>query len=71
MIGKEDARYTYEYDDYFKILPSLYNWENDKKRIKNGKLVKKDFVYSSDLNSDWMSVLQLKKWLKINMSDIV
>ena len=23
MIGEEDSPYTYEYDDYFKILPSI------------------------------------------------
>ena len=71
MIGTEDARHTYEYEQYFKILPSLYNWDNDKKRIKNGKLVKKDFVYSSDLNKEWMSVGELREWVKANMSDIV
>ena len=36
MIGFEDAPNTYEYDKYFKILPSIHNWSNDPKRIKNG-----------------------------------
>ena len=25
MIGIDDAPYTYEYDNYYKILPNLYN----------------------------------------------
>ena len=26
MIGTEDAPFTYEYDEYYKILPSINNW---------------------------------------------
>ena len=37
MIGIEDAVYTYEYLDYFKILPSIHNWSKDPLRIQNGK----------------------------------
>jgi len=37
MIGPEDCLYTYEYDKYYKILPSINEWNLDKKRIKNGK----------------------------------
>ena len=33
MIGLEDAFYTYEYSDYFKILPSINEWHNDEERI--------------------------------------
>ena len=34
MIGTEDSIYTFEYEDYYKILPSLFNWSKDKKRMK-------------------------------------
>ena len=37
MIGIEDAPYTYEYPDYYKILPQINSWDKDRKRIKNGK----------------------------------
>lgn len=63
MISKEDSPYTYEYKDYYKILPNLNNWHLDKKRIKNGKKVKKDFVYSSDNNKSWLSRSEIKKWI--------
>jgi UDP-N-acetylglucosamine 4,6-dehydratase len=64
MIGSEDAPYTYEYDDHFKVLPNIYNWSKDPERINNGKLVNPDFTYASDNNKEWMSIDTLKKWLK-------
>ena len=63
MIGKEDAPYTYEYDDYFKILPQINDWYLDQNRIKDGKLVQPDFSYSSDNNTEWMSTEDLRNWL--------
>ena len=26
MISIDDAPYTYEYEDYYKILPAINNW---------------------------------------------
>ena len=66
MIGIEDSPYTYEYDEHFKILPAIHSWNEDLKRIDNGKLVDKDFTYSSDNNTEWMSKEDLKKWIKEN-----
>jgi len=66
MIGLEDAPYTYEYKDYFKILPMIHNWSNDKKRIKKGRKVNKDFIYSSEVNGEWMTEKSLSNWLKNN-----
>ena len=67
MIGIEDALNTFEYSDYFKILPSLYNWSKDTKRIKDGKKVSQDFRYASDNNLHWMKSQELQKWLKKNL----
>ena len=39
MIGLEDAHYTYEYDEFYKILPSINDWANDPDRIGEGKRV--------------------------------
>jgi UDP-N-acetylglucosamine 4,6-dehydratase len=66
MIGIEDAPHTFEFDTYFKILPAIYDWSNDKNRIKNGKKVPDNFVYSSDNNDKWMTVDELSKWVKEN-----
>lgn len=70
MIGPEDAYYTYEYSEYFKILPVINNWDKDPKRIKDGKKVSEGFVYSSDNNTDWMADSALALWIKSNRDKI-
>ena len=66
MIGIEDAAFTYKYDGYYKILPSLNNWSSDVLRIKNGVKVPKDFIYDSRNNDEWMSIEELKTWINNN-----
>jgi len=66
MIGIEDAPHTYEYDEYFKILPAIHNWSKDPNRIKDGKAVPEDFIYSSDNNKEWMNAEDLSLWIKEN-----
>jgi UDP-N-acetylglucosamine 4,6-dehydratase/5-epimerase len=71
MITSADVEYTYEYKDHFKILPSIGKWGgDDETRIGNGIKVNHDFVYSSDQNPEWMSVEELKKWVKENRNKI-
>ena len=70
MIGFEDSNFTYEYHDYFKILPSINDWNLDKNRIKDGKKVSEGFTYSSDSNDEWMTVKELKGWIKNNNNKI-
>lgn len=66
MISAEDAYYTYEYPEHFKILPVINNWSNSPERIKDGKKVAEGFVYSSDNNTEWMSSEQLQAWIDAN-----
>jgi UDP-N-acetylglucosamine 4,6-dehydratase/5-epimerase len=66
MIGFEDAPHTYEFDDYYKILPAIHKWSEDPKRINGGKKVPLDFSYCSDNNLDWMSMDTLREWIKQN-----
>jgi FlaA1/EpsC-like NDP-sugar epimerase len=63
MIGQQDAQSSYEYDWYYKILPTLENWHLDPARIKSGVKVDEEFSYSSDNNSDWMTVEMLRQFL--------
>lgn len=70
MIGLEDAPFTYEYDEHYKILPSLHDWGQSEDRVKGGKLVSEDFVYTSDKNDEWMSPGDLKAWIAINRNKI-
>jgi len=64
MISVEDAEFTYEYDNYFKILPQIYEWHTDSLRIKDGVKVDPGFSYSSKNNSDWMPEEYLRDWIK-------
>ena len=66
MIGEEDAPSTYEYENHFKILPVINNWDIDPQRIKNGKKVGPNFIYNSETNDAWMTKKDLKKWLSLN-----
>lgn len=70
MIGFEDAPYTYEYPEHYKILPAIHDWDKDKDRIKDGKLVEEGFIYSSDNNREWMSDKELEDWLASNFEQI-
>jgi FlaA1/EpsC-like NDP-sugar epimerase len=70
MIGEEDALHTYEYDDYYKILPAIHNWSDDVARIGKGKKVPENFTYSSDTNTEWMSIEELQNWIKNNREKI-
>lgn len=70
MVGEEDAYFTYEYPEYFKILPQLNNWSTSAERIKNGKLVPEGFVYSSSNNTAWMTDAELKAWINSNAGKI-
>lgn len=70
MIGIEDSYYTYEYNNYFKILPAINGWGNDAERIKDGIKVSEYFSYTSDNNNEWMKESELKVWLKSNFDKV-
>ncbi|WP_409306251.1 UDP-N-acetylglucosamine 4,6-dehydratase (inverting) [Pectobacterium sp. B1J-3] len=70
MISAEDAYYTYEYKEHFKILPVINAWSESPERIKDGKRVPEGFVYSSDNNTEWMSKADLQVWVKQNQHKI-
>ena len=71
MISNEDSYSTYEYENYYKILPQINEWQKDNLRIKNGKKVSEGFVYSSENNKEWMTKNDLEKWLEFNQKYIV
>jgi FlaA1/EpsC-like NDP-sugar epimerase len=70
MISKDDSYYTYEYDDYYKILPALNDWVNSKERIKDGIKVEEGFSYTSNDNKEWMSIEMLQEWIEKNRDKI-
>lgn len=70
MISAEDAYYTYEYPEHFKILPTINDWATCPKRIKDGTKVPEGFLYASDNNGEWMSDDTLRDWLDVNREKI-
>ena len=68
MIGSEDAPFTYDYQDHFRIFPQILP------HLVMGKLevnrVPEGFTYSSDTNASWMTTEKLKVWLSLNASKI-
>ncbi len=66
MIGVEDAPHTYEYEDYFKIIPAINNWSSEPARIKDGRAVPEEFQYASNTNEEWMQVEELRQWIDEN-----
>jgi len=64
MISEKDADYTYEYEDYFKILPQINEWHLEPERIEDGLKVRPGFDYSSPNNNIWMQVEELRHWIK-------
>ena len=70
MIGAEDAMHTYDYGDYYKILPTINLWDRAADMVKGGQLVSPDFEYISDSNDDWMTVDQLRTWVTANLGEL-
>jgi FlaA1/EpsC-like NDP-sugar epimerase len=70
MISSEDAHYTYEYTEHFKILPTINGWANCPERIKTGIKVPEGFVYASDNNAEWMTDMELQNWIHMNKDKI-
>lgn len=70
MIGPEDSNNTFEYDEYYKILPTISDFNKDINRIKNGVKVINKFVYNSNTNPDWMTQNQLQQWLQSNTEKV-
>lgn len=62
MVTEEDAPYTYEYDNHFIIYPQMI-WSDTKRTVPSGKKVAEGFSYSSDLNTWWLTVDQIKELL--------
>ncbi len=66
MISPEDARNTYEYESYFKIMPQIICNRKDEtiiiikdESISKGKRCPEGFSYTSDNNTEWMTKEQL------------
>ena len=63
MVTKEDSILTYEYEKHFIVYPH-FDWWNTNKIQSGGRRVEQGFEYSSDANTEWLSVEDLRELLK-------
>lgn len=64
MITLDDAINAVEFDSHYVIQPSADWWQQDKYVSETGaKCVEEGFQYSSDRNTEWMSVEELRALL--------
>lgn len=66
MIGVEDSPNTYEFHDYYKILPTIMKQNYPPEELSLNNKVAEGFSYTSDKNKEWMSIQELTNWLKSN-----
>ncbi|MEK4698579.1 UDP-N-acetylglucosamine 4,6-dehydratase (inverting) [Solibacillus sp. FSL R7-0668] len=58
MIMEDDARHTLEYPTYYVISPELSWW--NKENNGEGKPLPEGFAYTSDNNTEWLTIEELK-----------
>jgi UDP-N-acetylglucosamine 4,6-dehydratase (inverting) len=68
MIGFEDSPRTYDFGDHYRIMPTIDTGWQDSARA--GTLVPTNFIYSSESNSDWMTIEQLRGWIEHNQNHL-
>ena len=61
LIPRDEMRKTLEFKNMFVICPDSEHWKNP--NLKNSKVVKDDFEYASDTNTEWLSPSDLRKLL--------
>ena len=63
MVTVEDSSTTYEYEKHFIVYPQV-KWNNKQKINGAGKKVPEGFSYSSENNTEWLTVEQIRELLK-------
>jgi UDP-N-acetylglucosamine 4,6-dehydratase len=62
LISSEDARHTIEYADRFEVLPELHQWRRELDSPSDGgKPCAEDFSYTSDANTRWLSIAEMRQ----------
>jgi len=64
MVGEDDVPNTLEYDDYYAIPPTLKSWDKDQYLARNGgRPCPEGFSYSSETNTEWLTVAELESMI--------
>ncbi|HLE56292.1 MAG TPA: UDP-N-acetylglucosamine 4,6-dehydratase (inverting) [Rhodothermia bacterium] len=62
MVSEDDAQNTLEYDEFYAILPTVRNWNQDQIRDNDGgRPCPEGFRYSSETNTRWLTVAELEQ----------
>ncbi|MED1420461.1 UDP-N-acetylglucosamine 4,6-dehydratase (inverting) [Bacillus smithii] len=62
MITEDDARHTVEFDNYYVITPE-FPW-CPQEYMEQGKSLPEGFKYSSNTNTEWLGVEELRAFMK-------
>ncbi|TLM78055.1 MAG: UDP-N-acetylglucosamine 4,6-dehydratase (inverting) [Actinobacteria bacterium] len=62
LISEDDARHTIEYDRHYVIEPE-FHWWTATMRTEGGRPADDGFAYTSDANTEWLSVEQMREML--------
>ncbi|WMT19796.1 UDP-N-acetylglucosamine 4,6-dehydratase (inverting) [Parageobacillus toebii] len=62
MITEDDARHTVEFDNYYVITPE-FPW-CPQEYVKHGRSLPEGFKYTSDTNTEWLTVEELRTLVK-------
>jgi UDP-N-acetylglucosamine 4,6-dehydratase/5-epimerase len=62
MITEDDARHTVEFDNYYVITPE-FPW-CPQEYVKHGRSLPEGFKYTSDTNTEWLTVKELRTLVK-------
>ncbi len=63
MVTVEDSMTTYEYDKHYIVYPQ-FDWSTHKQSEPTGKKVESEFSYSSDNNTEWLSIEEIRNLLE-------
>ena len=64
MVPEDDAHHTLEFDDHYVILPTIEGWDTAGYISRRGGQPCPDgFRYSSDTNTQWLSVEELRQMI--------
>ncbi|MEZ6086945.1 MAG: UDP-N-acetylglucosamine 4,6-dehydratase (inverting) [Pirellulaceae bacterium] len=70
MIPADEARMTLEFEDHFIVQPSARSWSKQVPGyVADGKQVSDGFCYSSDNNTVWLTVEELRATIQQHCSD--
>lgn len=70
MISPDDARQTYEMENYYVIKPAFVFWSRQQDNIlEQADRVIDGFQYTSDRNTEWLDSHSLKEMIKISKAE--